>query len=473
MSIVQTSTREILVIEDDRVLSQLLTRELARGGHTVSAVGRWSEAAAYLETHAPNLVVTDVRLPDVNMLEKLPALAAEQPVLVLTAFGTVQDAVAAMKAGAADYLVKPVDLEELEIVIERTIANAALADERAFLREERDRASASSAMVGASAPMHRVRSLIDAVAPTGTTVLIEGESGVGKELVARAIHAGSDRGRANFVAVDCCTLQPNLFESELFGHERGAFTGADRQKKGLIEGAAGGTLFLDEIGETEPALQAKLLRVLETGTFRRVGGVKDLRADVRIIAATNRDLKQLCADGRFRLDLYFRLNVFSIVVPPLRARRDDIAGIAEHFLARHRPAAGVDKVFGAAAMQRLLGYDFPGNVRELRNIVERAVIVSGPDREIKERHLALGPASPGSRTALTLSFDHEPTVEELDRSYLELMLRRYGGHRGRVAQILSVSERSVYRMLRRMDDAAVAEPAGPAKPSSSPDETGD
>ena len=441
--------REILIIEDDRVLNQLLTRELSKSGYSVQGTTTWSEASRHLETHAPHLVITDVRLPDANMLDKLSQLAADQPVLVLTAFGSVQDAVAAMKAGASEYLLKPIDLEELELVILRTLRNAALAEEHEFLKEERERKHGVDAMVGNSDAIQNVGRLIDAVAPTDATVLIQGESGVGKELVARAIHARSARARSNFVAVDCCTLQPSLFESELFGHERGAFTGADRQKRGLIEGAFEGTLFLDEIGETDSALQAKLLRVLETGLFRRVGGVKDLHADARIVAATNRNLEQLSRDGQFRVDLFYRLNAFTINVPPLRARREDIPELATYFLANHRFSARVDKVFSAEAMQRLIGYDFPGNIRELRNIVERAVIVSGTERELRARHLALRSGQPGTRSALTLSFDHEPTLEEIEQSYLDLMLKRYGGHRGKVAQILAVSERSVYRMLQK------------------------
>jgi len=444
--------REILLIEDDRALNQLLRSELSKGGYGVHASSTWTEASRHLETSAPNLIITDVRLPDANMLEILPQLTGDQPVLVLTAYGSVQDAVRAIKAGAADYLAKPIDLEELELVIERTLKTAALAQEREFLRGERERARADEAMVGGSEAMCAVRHLIDAVAPTNATVLIQGESGVGKELVAHAIHAGSARAHSNFVAVDCCTLQSTLFESELFGHERGAFTGADRQKKGVIEGAFEGTLFLDEIGEIEPALQAKLLRVLETGMFRRVGGLKDLRADVRIVAATNKDLEQLSREGRFRLDLFYRLNTFMINVPPLRARREDIPELARKFLANHRFSARVDKAFSTEAMQRLLAYDFPGNIRELRNIVERAVIVSGTERELRARHLALGSGQPGSRSTITLSFDHEPTLEEMEQRYLGLMLKRYSGHRGKVAQVLDVSERSVYRMLNKGEE---------------------
>ena len=443
--------RHILIAEDDRVLRELMVRELAKTGYQVNGVGDWREASRYLERHAPDLVLTDVRLPDANMLEHLPALTAEQPVVVLTAFGSVPDAVKAMKAGAAEYLSKPIDLDELELAVERALSNAALSEQNRFLKAQL-RESGPGAMVGTSEAMAGVRRLIEAVASTDATVLIQGESGAGKELVASALHSLSHRAHGNFVPVDCCTLQPTLFESELFGFERGAFTGADRLKKGLIEAADGGTVFFDEIGEIEPAIQAKLLRVLETQSFRRVGGIKDLRADIRVVAATNRSLEQMAREGKFRNDLFYRLNAFTIEVPPLRSRRDDIPDLVAHFLATHRFSQRVEKTFSPDAMQRLVAYDFPGNVRELRNVVERAIIISGAESTIRPKHLAIGTsgnplASP--RAAVTLTFDAEPTLEDIERRYLHQALRKYGGHRQKVAEVLDVSERSVYRMIEK------------------------
>ena len=282
------------------------------------------------------------------------------------------------------------------------------------------------------------------------TVLVLGESGSGKELVARAIHEQSPRAQRNFVAVDCCTLQENLFESELFGHEKGAFTGADRKKQGLIEGAAGGTLFLDEIGEIPPAIQAKLLRVLETGRFRRVGGTRDLTADVRIVAATNRDLKAMSEKGEFRADLYYRLEAFTIYTPPLRERREDIPYLVEHFIHNHDFSMRIKKSVTRESMRKLIAYDWPGNVRELKNVVERAIILSRNSRTIRDQHLTFGACKQESNGfQLDLPAGAEPTLEELEASYLKMLLEKHAGHRATVARTMGISERQVYRLIRK------------------------
>jgi DNA-binding NtrC family response regulator len=316
--------------------------------------------------------------------------------------------------------------------------------------------------------MRQLRHVIAEVAASDVTVLIQGESGCGKELVAQAIHAASPRQAESFVAVDCCTLQEALFESELFGHERGAFTGADRRKAGLIEAAARGTLFLDEIGEAGAAIQAKLLRVLETGRFRHVGATADLRTDARIVAATNRDLRQRASAGQFRDDLYYRLSAFVIDVPPLRERPGDIALLAAHFAARRRQAMGLPPIpFSPAALQRLASYGWPGNVRELRNVIERALIVLGQGREVDVAHI--GPLQPGpaaappnippatsaepasepASTGESLVLHGEPTLENIEREYLARLLKKYAGNRRRVAEAMGVSERTAYRMMDR------------------------
>ncbi len=440
------STRPpILLVEDDRLLNRLLSGELKRMGCAVTSAHCWRDAHAHLDRHEPALIVADVQLPDANTLDLLPALTRDYPVIVLTAFGSVQGAVAAMKAGAMQYLTKPVDAEELELEVKRVLQHSAMARDQQFCRE---RLRPAGGMVGSSAAMAELQRLIDAVAHAEATVLIQGESGVGKELVAHAIHARSPRAARNFVAVDCCTLQEKLFESELFGHEKGAFTGADRQKPGLIEAAQGGTLFLDEIGEIEPAIQAKLLRVLESGEYRRLGGVKDLQANVRIVAATNRNLAQMSREGRFRADLFYRLSAFTLRIPPLRERLQDIPALVEHFLAHHNFSRRLNKRLSPAALRLLMGYGFPGNIRELRNMVERAIIVGGGSEEIRPEHFsfeALG-EQPGQ---FSMGFQHEPTLDEIERRYLELLLAKYAGHRGRIAAILGVSERSVYRLLEK------------------------
>ena len=282
--------KKLLIIEDDRVLNKLITEHLTQLGFDAFPALTWSEADDYLQENEPKLIIMDVKLPDANGVELLKKLALDHPVIILTAFGTVRDAVQAMKAGASEYLVKPITLDELELLVERVLANASLLSDHQFFKS-RLRSQSDRFMVGSSLALQKTKQLIDAVAPNDISVLIQGESGVGKELVAQAIHECSPRKEHNFVAVDCCTLQEKLFESEVFGHERGAFTDARQQKKGLIEGAEGGTLFLDEIGEIESSIQAKLLRVLETGKFRRLGGTKDLTSNVRIVAATNRNVR--------------------------------------------------------------------------------------------------------------------------------------------------------------------------------------
>ena len=437
----------ILVLEDDPLLNRLLRAELNRMGYATDSAHKWSEARELLAAQQPDLIITDVKLPDANAIELLPQLVKDYPVIVLTAFGTVQEAVAAMRAGAMEYLTKPVNPEELELEVKRVFQGVALQRDHQFCKR-RLNSPRSGGMVGASTAMAELQGLIDAVAQTEATVLIQGESGVGKELVAHAIHERGPRSARNFVAVDCCTLQEKLFESELFGHEKGAFTGADRQKPGLVEAARGGTLFLDEIGEIEPAIQAKLLRVLETGQYRRLGGVKDLRADVRIVAATNRNLSQMSKEGRFRADLYYRLSAFTLRIPPLRERLQDIPALIEHFLAHHNFSRRLNKRVSPAALKVLVGYAFPGNIRELRNMVERAIIVGGVSDEIRPEHFSfesLGDA-PGQ---FSMGFQHEPSLDEIERRYLELLVAKYAGHRSRIASILGVSERSVYRLLEK------------------------
>ncbi len=438
----------ILVIEDDKVLNDLLSKELSAIGYGVFSARCWRDAETYLTQNEPDLILLDIRLPDADGMEVIPKLTSNHPVIVLTAYGSIENAVRAVKSGAVEYLSKPINLQELELQVKKTLENAQLRRDYQFVKEQQ-KSSRKTCIVGNSKLILDVMKLTEAVAVTDTTVLIQGESGVGKELVAREIHQRSPRNSNNFVALDCCTLHENLFESELFGYEKGAFTGAVARKRGLIEGANGGTVFLDEIGEISLVAQAKLLRVIETGQFRRLGGVKDLVSNARLVAATNCDLTQLCVDRTFRLDLYYRLNAFMITVPPLRDRREDIKLLAYHFLANHDFSRRIAKEFSRDAMHALVEYNWPGNIRELRNVIERAIILSGDEEIIHSHHLGLPSGSNSNADSVKLSFDYEPTLEEVKQHYVESLAKKYSGHRAKLASSLGVSERNVYRLLEK------------------------
>lgn len=438
----------ILVIEDDALLNKFLVQNLQKMGYEAQGATLLATSRDYLKSNEPSLILLDGHLPDGNGMDLLLETNLP-PVVFLTAYGSVREAVQAIKAGAAEYLVKPIDLDELEVTIKRVLENAAIRQDYQFCRSQFQNQQRTKTMVGHSLAMKKVQEHIRAVAPTDMSVLIQGESGVGKELVAAEIHRLSERSQRNFVALDCCSLQEKLFESELFGHERGAFTGADRQKKGLIEGADGGTLFLDEIGEIEPPIQAKLLRVLETGRFRRLGGTKDLSADVRIVAATNQNLEEMSRKGTFRLDLYYRLSAFVVTVPALRERRDDIADLVDHFLSSHKFSRRLNKKMTPSAMKEVIAYSWPGNIRELKNVVERAIILSGDKPEIRLEHLTFSSSHHPLQTGFELSFDHEPTLEEIEEHYLKFLLKKYSGHRKNVAETLGISERNTYRLLKK------------------------
>jgi len=437
----------LLIIEDDAVLNTLLVDELRQSGFDAHGSLNWADGRRAIEKLAPELVLLDVNLPDVNGLDILAEVGESRLVVVLTATASVHQAVEAMRLGAVDYLAKPVNLNELELLIHRSLKNRRMLAEQEYRRHEESLRLRD--MLGESPPMIELRRLIAAVAQTDVTVLIQGESGAGKELVAHAIHHASPRRDGAFVVVDCCSLQETLFESELFGHEKGAFTGADRRKPGLIEAADGGTLFLDEIGDIGPTIQAKLLRVLETGRFRRVGATSDLRANTRIVTATNRDLAGMVRSGTFRADLYYRLDAFVLTVPPLRQRRDDIVPLAEHFVTK--VSNGKPKHLHPDAVRCLVEYDWPGNVRELRNVIERASIIAGDAVEIEPAHL-LGLSAPSHTDSLesaVVRFENAPTLEDIERQYTAWLLEKCGGNRREIAEKLGVSQRTCYRMLER------------------------
>jgi DNA-binding NtrC family response regulator len=366
----------ILIVEDEPLIRSELRRLLGRAGHHVAEASSVPEAHA---EHAPldsfDLVLTDMRLPGPSGVELVSA-AAPAPVVVMTSYATVKSAVDAMKLGAADYLAKPFDHDELLLLVDRVLAQALMRRELSALRATVEREYPVAGMVGSSEVMRQVFERIRKVAPTEATVLVRGESGTGKELVARAIHEQSPRKHAPLVAVNCAAIPENLIESELFGHEKGAFTGATAAHTGLVEAADGGTLFLDEIGELPTAVQARLLRVLQESEVRRVGGTRARRVNVRIIAATHRDLPAMVREGTFRSDLYFRLRVFEVLMPALRERPEDIAPLTLHLLARSQKRFGKrDVVLTEASWAAIRAHHWPGNVRELDNAIERALIL--------------------------------------------------------------------------------------------------
>jgi DNA-binding NtrC family response regulator len=443
--------KRILIVEDDKILNKLLVNQVKSCGYDAAGKIDWKQAKAFLNEQEPDLIILDDQLPDAKGSELVPDLSPYYPVVMLTAFGSVRDAVKAIRSGASDYLIKPIDTEELELVIKRVLDTEVLRANIQFYKQQ-SKGRGKKLLIGHSKALAAVEQMIDAVAPSSMTVLINGESGVGKELVAQELHERSDRFDKNFVALDCCTIQESLFVSELFGYENGAFTGADRRKQGLIETAEGGTLFLDEIGEIAPAIQVKLLRMLETGKFRRVGGTSDISSDVRILAATNRNLEQMVEEGTFRQDLLYRLNAFTIVMPPLRDRREDISELCQHFIVNHDFSRRIVKRVNPTAMRRLTAYDWPGNVRELRNVIERAIILSRDRPEIMSEHLAFfGSEMPVPEDNSYPPFEEEMSMAELEKHYLTHLLNKHAGHRGKVAQIMQISERNIYRLIKKYE----------------------
>jgi DNA-binding NtrC family response regulator len=368
--------RRIHIVEDEAVIRHALRRLLEREGYRVSESGSLGEARALCQDQSQDLVISDLRLPDGEGTQLLEA-CGDTPVLIMTSYASVRSAVEAMKRGAVDYIAKPFDHDELLLCVDRILKQHNLEQENARLRLDLEAVYPVQGMVGTSPAMRAVCATIEKVAPTDTTVLIRGESGTGKELVARALHEKSPRAGAPIIAVNCATMPEGLVESELFGHEKGAFTGAAQAHRGLVEAADEGTLFLDEIGELTPAAQSRLLRVLQDGEIRRVGATGSRKVDVRLVAATHRDLEQMVRDGLFREDLYYRLKVMEIQLPPLRERREDIPELARFLLAKTcQRLRRMEPELTDATLAALGQYDWPGNVRELENAIERAVILA-------------------------------------------------------------------------------------------------
>jgi len=440
----------ILVVDDEPAQRELVGGFLRKHGFDVVEAGGGKEAVARFKQEPFDLVLTDQRMPDLSGLDVLEAVRATSPetaVVIVTAYGTIETAVSAVKAGAADYLTKPLNLDDLLHRVHRVRERQRLVAENRELREALAERHRVEGIIGDSGRMQEVLSLVRRVAPSDATVLIRGESGTGKELIARALHHASPRAAGPLVKVNCAALAESLLEAELFGHEKGAFTGAVASRKGRFELADGGSIFLDEIGDLPPHLQVKLLRVLQEREFERVGSSRPIRVDVRLLAATHRDLEALVREGRFREDLYYRINVVTIMLPPLRERREDLPPLIEHFL-RAFAGKNAKTVRGLTreAREALLRYDYPGNIRELENLIERAVVLTRDDViGAEDLPLALESPAPGSGEEAGLI----AAVEGLERRMIRDALAKAGGTQTRAAELLGISERVLRYKLKK------------------------
>ena len=441
-----SSQAAILVVDDEQTNRSALGTLLRQGGFAVELAATGDEALERLAHWAPDILITDLRMPGmdgVELLERARELYPDLLVVLMTAYADVETGIRAMQAGAEDYLTKPLRIEELEVILARALERRRLRREASELRARLGEKLRFTNIVGTGPAMQEVFHTIDRVAETRATVLVTGESGTGKELVAQAIHDHSQRAKAPFIKLHCAALAETLLESELFGHEKGSFTGAAVRREGHFKHADGGTLFLDEIGEISPAIQVKLLRFLQERAFERVGGNETIHVDVRIIAATNRDLAKEVAEGHFREDLFYRLNVVNVEMPPLRARPEDVLSLATHFLARFARENGKRiEGFAPNAITRIETYMWPGNVRELENAIERAVVLCDGPRVAAE-HLPITPAAT-VRSGLRIPGS---TMEELERHAILTTLEAAGGSTSRAAKMLGISVRKIqYRL---------------------------
>ncbi|MBN2031194.1 sigma-54-dependent Fis family transcriptional regulator [bacterium] len=442
---------DVLLIDDEKSVRSTLSVFLQKSGYKVDEAANGEDAAEKLKQTAYDLVITDLKMKPMGGLEVLQMVKKINPlteVVVMTAYGTVESGVEAMKLGAYDYIQKPFDKDEFLIVVGKALERKELLVEVEQLQDELEEKYKFENIIGNSNEMRNVFSMVAKVAPTDSTILISGESGTGKELIAKAIHLHSRRKNRSFVTINCGALPENLQESELFGHVRGAFTGAIREKRGLFQEANGGTLFLDEIGETAPSTQVKLLRFLQDGEIRRVGENEPVYVDVRLLAATNQDLEKAIEEGTFREDLYYRLNVIPIHVPPLRNRRDDIPLLINHFLERYltKSKKKIESV-SMDAIKILTGYDWPGNVRELENVIERAVILTNRN-VITRDDLPSYIHDTQKKTTIQEESIEETTLDKLEKHYILKTLEKYTWNQKKASEVLGISTTTLWRKLK-------------------------
>jgi DNA-binding NtrC family response regulator len=453
-------TARILVVEDERAIQLALSGLLRRQGHEVECAGSGEEAAAKLREHDYDLVITDLSLgrgpSGMDVLRDAKQLRPETVVVMITAHGSEKIAVEAMKNGAEDYVPKPFDNDEIRMVVSRALARTRLERENRLLLDQIQRQYGFENVIGTGPAMQRVFETIQKVAETDLTVLVRGESGTGKELVAQALHNRSSRKNRPFVAVNCAAISAELVESELFGHEKGAFTGADARREGRFEAADGGTIFLDEIGDMAPETQAKVLRVLQERSFERVGGTRPIAVDVRVVAATHRNLEQEVRGGAFREDLYYRLKVVEVELPPLRERSQDIPALTQRFLEQVTERLGRDKKrISEAALAHLARHSWPGNVRELQNVIEQAaVLASAEEIEVDDLNLGGAPAAGAATSAdlvgLPFSDAKRRAVERFEREFLLRALRQSNGNISRAAESVGMVRQSLQQKIREL-----------------------
>lgn len=445
------SNVRVLVVDDEEIVRESLSDWLKKFGYQVETAENGTRGLEKIRAQKWNVLLVDLKMPDISGLEVLRQARKMQPdasVVIITAYATVDTAIQAMKDGAYDYVVKPFDPDEISALIKRIVEHQDLVDENIFLRRQLTQKYTFQDIIGKSPKMQEVFELVRTVASTKSTVLICGESGTGKELIARAIHQLSPRSREPFVAISCGALTETLLESELFGHERGAFTGATERKKGRFELADKGTVFLDEVGDIGAKSQLDLLRVLEEREFRRVGGQESIKVDVRIVAATNKDLRKLANEGKFREDLFYRINVIAVHLPPLRERKEDIPLLCEHFLHKYNVENNKKiKRISEDALRALLEYDWPGNARELEHAIEHAVAVE------KDNFISVASLPTAFSTAATpaKTFSADRTLDEMEKEYILHVLNRHQWNIQKVAGILSIDRGTLYNKIKKHD----------------------